>query len=74
MIALAPAACTWPGLRFRRWHRAAPQTPTAEERAYLRELKSVAAAWGYAPWEIDALLARGFTTDEIEEVLYEHEW
>ena len=44
------------------------------DMAYLRELKSVAAAWGYAPWEIDALLARGFTTDEIEEVLYEQEW
>ena len=65
----------WTSLRFRRWHRAAvQQTPTAEEQAYLQELKSVAAAWGYAPWEIDALLARGFTTDEIEEVLYEQEW
>ena len=65
----------WTALPFRRRHRATvPQTPTAEERAYLRELKSVAAAWGYAPWEIDALLARGFTTDEIEEVLYEQEW
>lgn len=65
----------WTSIRFRRWHRAAvQQTPTAEKQAYLRELKSVAATWGYDPWEIDALLARGFTTDEIEEVLYEHEW
>src|SRR5699024_3382127 len=40
----------WTSLRFRRWHRAAvQQTPTTEEQAYLRELKSVAAAWGYAP-------------------------
>ena len=62
---------------FRHWNRrrvSAPQALSLEERDYLRELKNVAAAWGYAPWEIDALLARGFTTDEIEEVLYEPEW
>ena len=43
------------------------------ERAYTshtRALKSVAGAFGYAPWEIDQLLQEGFTDDEIEDYLY----
>ena len=41
------------------------------EREYLEELKSVAAYYGYAPESIDRLLDSGFSTDEIEEFLYE---
>ena len=44
------------------------------ERQYLRELKSVAAAFGYDGAEIDAMLADGWTTDEIEEMLYSGGW
>ena len=43
------------------------------ERAYTshtRALKSVAGAFGYAPWEIDQLLQDGFTEEEIEDYLY----
>ena len=43
------------------------------ERAYTshtRALKSVAGAFGYAPWEIDQLLQEGFTEEEIEDYLY----
>ena len=43
------------------------QTP---EEEYLEELKSVAGAYGYAPESIDELLSQGFTTDELEELLY----
>ena len=41
------------------------------ERQYLRELKNIAAAFGYGGEEIDAMLADGWTTDEIEEMLYD---
>ena len=41
------------------------------EPEYLEELKSVAAYYGYAPETIDRLLDSGFSTDEIEEFLYE---
>lgn len=41
------------------------------EVGYLEELKSVAACYGFAPESIDRLLKSGFTTDEIEEFLYE---
>ena len=40
------------------------------EREYIRTLKSVAACYGYTGEMIDRLLDRGFTTDEIEELLY----
>lgn len=46
---------------------------SAPERAYAshtRALKSVAGAFGYAPWEIDQLLQEGFTEEEIEDYLY----
>ena len=41
------------------------------EQQYVQELKSVAAAFGYGGEEIDAMLADGWTTDEIEEMLYD---
>ena len=41
-----------------------------EENAYLEELKTVAGSFGYSPQAIDRMLARGFSTDEIEEFLY----
>jgi len=37
---------------------------------YLDELKSVAAWYGFSPGYIDSLLADGFTTDDMEEMLY----
>ena len=40
------------------------------ERRYLRELKSIAACLGYSGEEIDAMLADGWSTDEIEEAIY----
>lgn len=41
------------------------------EQRYLRELKSVAAAFGYEPEMIDTMLRDGWSTDEIEEALYD---
>lgn len=41
------------------------------EQEYLVELKNVAACYGYAPESVDRLLDSGFSTDEIEEFLYE---
>ena len=37
---------------------------------YLEEIKSVAAAFGYAPEEIDRLVEAGFSPEELEEFLY----
>ena len=37
----------------------------------MEELKSVAACYGYSPASVDRLLESGFSTDEIEEFLYE---
>ena len=50
-------------------HLCTPYVSRAEKQ-YLRELKSIASCMGYSGEEIDALLAEGWTTDEIEEVLY----
>lgn len=44
------------------------RTDTGKE--YLRELKSVASFYGFSPGYVDALLADGFTTDDVEEMLY----
>ena len=41
------------------------------ERQYLRQLKNIAASFGYGGEEIDAMLADGWTIDEIEEMLYD---
>ena len=40
------------------------------ERQYLRELKNIAAYLGYSGEEVDAMLADGWSTDEIEEAIY----
>lgn len=50
--------------------KAVPQQHRAEQE-YLDTLKGVAAYYGYAPSSIDELLDVGFSTDEIEELLYE---
>ena len=38
--------------------------------SYLDDLKSIAVFHGFAPEEIDRLIADGFTTEDIEEMLY----
>lgn len=40
------------------------------EDHYLEDLKAVAMLYGFYPQEIDRLIADGFTTDDIEEMLY----
>lgn len=40
------------------------------EDSYLDDLKSIAIFYGIFPEEIDKLMADGFTTDDIEEMLY----
>lgn len=40
------------------------------EDSYLDDLKSIALFYGVYPEEIDRLIADGFTTDDIEEMLY----
>ena len=40
------------------------------EDSYLEDLKSVAMFYGFYPEEIDRLIEDGFTTDDIEEMLY----
>ena len=42
----------------------------APEDNYLKEVKSVASAFGYAPEEIDRLARLGFSLEELEEFLY----
>ena len=51
----------WPGRGYA-FHGPEPQ--------YLRQLKGVTAFFGYSGEEIDDLLAEGWTTDEIEELMY----
>ena len=49
------------------------RSPPESKSAYIshtQALKSVAGAFGYAPWEIDQLLQEGFTEEEIEDYLY----
>lgn len=40
------------------------------KNSYLDDLKSIAMFYGFYPEEIDGLIAEGFTTDDIEEMLY----
>lgn len=53
----------------RRKSQEKPCHPQESER-YLEEIKSVAAAFGYAPGEIDRLSEMGFSPEELEEFLY----
>lgn len=41
-----------------------------DDTLYWEELKSVAASYGYTPEVIDECRELGFTTDEIEEMIY----
>ena len=45
-------------------------SPTVFDAFYWDELKSIAGAYGYTPESIDELRELGFTTDEIEELIY----
>lgn len=53
---------------WRSWWHETPE-PSVDQ-LYLEELRSVATAFGYTRENIDSLLQQGFTTDEIEELLY----
>lgn len=48
--------------------------PPKMESEHIRLLKSVARAFGFTGEMIDRLLDQGFTTDDIEEILYEGTW
>lgn len=50
-----------------------PRLPHSEEE-HLSLLKSVAKSFGFTGEMIDRLLDQGFTTDDIEEILYEGTW
>lgn len=54
-------------------HSAAVRKRTQAEEEYITELKSYASLCGYNPEMIDRLLRHGFTTDELEEMLYSGE-
>ena len=56
-------------LNRRGGHFCTPYVSRAE-RQYLRELKNIAACLGYSGEEIEAMLAEGWSTDEIEEAIY----
>lgn len=45
-------------------------SPAVDDTIYWEELKSVAAVYGYTPEVIDECRELGFTTDEIEEMIY----
>jgi len=55
-----PCYSSWTGPSFFR----------GTQTAHLEEIKSVARAYGYTPEEIDRLAKSGFSTDELEEILY----
>lgn len=44
--------------------------PSSPDQEYIRELKSVASFYGFSSGYVDALLEDGFTTDDVEEMLY----
>mgnify|MGYP004510801479 FL=1 len=49
------------------------KSPKTEDE-HIRLLKSIARAFGFTGEMIDRLLDQGFTTDDIEEILYEGTW
>ena len=53
------------------WRRFGEKTEEADP--YLEEIKSVAAAFGYTPEDIDQLYQEGFTPEELEDALYGRE-
>lgn len=54
------------------WSYCTPMRPYGMD-SYVEDLKSVAGAFGYAPEDVDTLLADGITPEEIEAYLYEGE-
>ena len=52
-------------------NRKTPGKKKTAEQKYLDELKSVACCYGFSPEAVDRMLASGFTTDEVEEFLYD---
>ena len=51
-----------------------PSSTSDTEEDYISNLKCVAGCYGYSGDDIDSLLAEGYTTDEIEDALYEEEY
>lgn len=61
----------WPSLMRTPYVRQRTYRPQSIlEQEYLTELKSVAGSFGYTPEDIDEILRRGFTLDDVEEMLY----
>lgn len=61
----------WPFAAYSRYGRREAYMPrNAFEQEYLNELKSVAASFGYTAEYIDDILASGFTSEDVEEMLY----
>lgn len=56
------------------WSSSLYAEPLKTESEHIRLLKSVARAFGFTGEMIDRLLDQGFTTDDIEEILYEGTW
>lgn len=56
------------------WSSSLYAEPPKMENEHIRLLKSVARAFGFTGEMIDRLLDQGFTTDDIEEILYEGTW
>ena len=56
------------------WGASLYAEPPKTEDEHIRLLKSVAKAFGFTGEMIDRLLDQGFTTDDIEEILYEGTW
>ena len=52
------------------FHSVVSSDSTGGKDSYLDDLKSIAIFYGFYPEEIDRLIADGFTTDDIEEMLY----
>ncbi len=46
------------------------QSKAPADADYIKELKSVATAFGYSPEDVDALIAEGISPEEIEEYFY----
>ena len=56
------------------WSSSLYAEPPKMESEHIRLLKSVARAFGFTGEMIDRLLDQGFTTDDIEGILYEGTW
>lgn len=56
------------------WSSSLYAEPPKTESEHIRLLKSVARAFGFTGEMIDRLLDQGFTTDDIEVILYEGTW